>query len=423
MFEPVNSGLHDRTQWLSLATKIARPVLAALADGKLRVLMPVECQPGLEADRAQVTYLEALGRTLAGIAPWLELQGLQGKEETERCELAELARRAIACATDPDSPDFLNFSEQEQPLVDAAFLAQGLLRAPRELWEKLDGDVQARVIECLKMTRHVWPPPCNWLLFSGIIEALLLKMGAGGDKMRLDYAVVQHELWYKGDGIYGDGPEFHWDYYNSFVIQPMLLDSLRAAGEVCDDWKPYELNMIQRAQRFAAVQERLIAPDGSFPPVGRSLVYRSGAFQLLAQIALQKSLPPEILPSQVRCALTAMMRRLFDAPSTFDEAGWLRIAFCGHQPALGESYISTGSLYLCLTGFLPLGLSPADEFWSLPPRPWTAQRIYNGENLLPDHAIATGKLQPLEEMNGTGRAMRRVKTIRNLGKMILRKGR
>ena len=30
--------------------------------------------------------------------------------------------------------------------------------------------------------------------------------------------------------------------------------------------------------------------------------------------------------------------------------GWLRIGFCGHQPGVGETYISTGSLYLVLRG-------------------------------------------------------------------------
>ena len=53
------------------------------------------------------------------------------------------------------------------------------------------------------------------------------------DRMRVDYALRQHEQWYKGDGVYGDGPEFHWDYYNSFVIHPMLLDVLpRASDEI-----------------------------------------------------------------------------------------------------------------------------------------------------------------------------------------------
>ena len=51
---------------------------------------------------------------------------------------ADLARRAIARAVDPASPDFLNFTRDRQPLVDAAFLAQGLLRAPRALRDELD---------------------------------------------------------------------------------------------------------------------------------------------------------------------------------------------------------------------------------------------------------------------------------------------
>ena len=57
--------------------------------------------------------------------------------------------------------------------------------------------------------------------------------------MRVDYALRQHDQWYKGDGIYGDGPQFHWDYYNSFVIHPMLLDVLDAcARRSCRPGRP-----------------------------------------------------------------------------------------------------------------------------------------------------------------------------------------
>ena len=59
-----------------------------------------------------------------------------------------------------------------------------------------------------------------------MVEAGLAALGADWDATRVDYAVRQHEQWYKGDGAYGDGPAFHWDYYNSFVIQPMLVDVL-----------------------------------------------------------------------------------------------------------------------------------------------------------------------------------------------------
>ena len=99
--------------------------------------MPVEQAPG--ADRRSVTHLEALGRLIAGIAPWIELPADATRRGT-RCAPAtpQLARRAIARAVDPASPDFLNFTRDRQPLVDAAFLAQGLLRAPRALRDELD---------------------------------------------------------------------------------------------------------------------------------------------------------------------------------------------------------------------------------------------------------------------------------------------
>ena len=69
--------------------------------------------------------------------------------------------------------------------------------------------------------------------------------------------------------------------------------------------------------------------------------------------------------------------------------GWLRIGFCGHQPGVGETYISTGSLYLCSVGLLPLGLPAADEFWSAPPQPWTSARAWGGQAFPIDHALAT----------------------------------
>jgi hypothetical protein len=203
----------------------------------------------------------------------------------------------------------------------------------------------------------------------------------------VDYALRQHAQWYKGDGIYGDGPAFHWDYYNSYVIHPMLLDVLGAVGDEAEAWKAMRDPEIRRAQRYAAIQERLISPEGTFPAIGRSIAYRFGAFQLLAQVALRHELPAEVTPAQVRGALTAVMRRSMEAPGTFDEHGWLRIGFAGHQPGIGERYISTGSLYLCATGLLPLGLPVTDAFWSDPPQPWTAQKAWSGQPFPIDHAL------------------------------------
>ena len=136
--------------------------------------------------------------------------------------------------------------------------------------------------------------------------------------------------------------------------------------------------VLARARRHAAVQERLIGPDGTFPAIGRSIAYRAGAFQLLAQIALRRALPEGVAPGQVRAALSAVLLRTLDAPGTFDANGWLRIGLAGHQPGVGERYISTGSLYLCATAFLPLGLPPDDPFWAQPAQPWTARLAWSG---------------------------------------------
>ena len=102
----------------------------------------------------------------------------------------------------------------------------------------------------------------------------------------------------------------------------------------------------------------------------------------------KKQLPSSLNPAQVRGALTAVIQKTFGHPSTFTKSGWLNIGLYGHQPDLADSYINTGSLYLCATVFLPLGLPDTDAFWSAPPAPWTAIKVWNGEDTTPaDHAL------------------------------------
>lgn len=377
----------DRTDWLSVLERIARPVLEAGAAGELRARMPVEHRPE-STNRHHFAHLEAVGRLLYGIAPWLELEGLTDGEETLRAELAELARRTVACGVDPASPDFLNFSYEHQPIVDAAFLAAAFVRAPKTLWQPLSATTKAQAADAFRATRTRKPGFSNWLLFAAQIEAFLYTAGvADWDPMRVDYALRQHAQWYLGDGLYGDGPEFHWDYYNSFVIQPMLIDVLTSVQEVYAEWKGMLPAVRERATRYAAIQERLISPEGTYPAIGRSLAYRFGAFQSLAQAALLHALPEEVTPGQVRAALSAVIRRQMKAPGTFDDDGWLRIGFCGHQPGMGETYICTGSLYLCAAGLLPLGLPTSDPFWAAPPAPWSSQKVWGGVDMACDHAL------------------------------------
>jgi len=378
--------LTPRAYWINTMLKIADPVLTTLSQEQLRSKMPVESIEGQELKRKQVTYLEALGRLVAGIAPWLELGPDSTEEGKLRAKYIDLTVKAITNAVNPSSPDFMNFTKNEQPLVDAAFLAQGLLRAPNQLYNNLDSITKVNLVNAMISTRAIKPYYNNWLLFSAMIEAFLLKTGHQWDAMRIDYAIKQHLIWYKGDSYYGDGADFHWDYYNSFVIQPMMLDILSALKEKDKGAvQTYEL-IKKRAIRHAEIQERLISPEGTFPPIGRSLAYRFGAFQVLSQISLMNALTEEIRPSQVRSALTAVIKRTIEMPNTFDAKGWLTIGFSGHQPSIGEHYISTGSLYLCSVVFLPLGLDAGNEFWSGAEMPWTSKKAWMGEDFIIDYA-------------------------------------
>ncbi len=377
----------NRSVWLAAMDTIARPVLSSLSSGRLRRDMPVRGKLPKE-DRMQYTYLEALGRTLTGIAPWLEDDGaVSPAEKALRDEYRLMARRSIHYAVAPGSEDEMNFSSGQQPIVDAAFLAHAVLRAPRQLWELLPREDQDMLVLKMKETRSRKPYVCNWLLFSAMIEVFLRMAGCEWDRMRVDLALRMHFDWYKGDGVYGDGPEFHMDMYNSFVIHPMLTDILGTLRGEDGEWERMARVQEKRAGRYASILERLIMPDGSYPVFGRSSAYRFGCFHMLSQAVLEDLLPADLKPEQIRCALTAVIGRTM-AFENFDENGFLQIGICGHQKDMGEEYISTGSLYLCLAVFLPLGLNASHPFWSAPDRAWTQKRIWEGDpSVTADHSL------------------------------------
>ncbi|RYD20217.1 MAG: DUF2264 domain-containing protein, partial [Verrucomicrobiaceae bacterium] len=201
------TGASDREYAVKTLDRIARPVMTSLAEGKLKERIPLP--PG-EESRREYTCLEAFGRTMAGISPWLSLGPDDSPEGKLRAEYIALTRKAIVHATDPRSPDYMNFTKGGQPLVDAAFLAQAMLRAPDQLWKPLDEKQQADVIAALKATRKIKPYESNWLLFSALVEAAIWKFTGECELAPIERALTKHEEWYLGDGTYGDGPEYHW---------------------------------------------------------------------------------------------------------------------------------------------------------------------------------------------------------------------
>ena len=383
---PELGGAADREYSVQVLTRIASPVLQALSRGELHERMPVH---DWEKNRAAWTHYEAFARTLAGIAPWLALGPDGTPEGRTRSRFIELAQRSLVNATDPRSPDYMNFGHiPDQPLVESAYLAYALLTARRQLWDPLTASQKRHVVDALKISRGIeLKHDNNWWLFPAMIEVALWTFEGNGDPAPLEAAVRKMQGWYVGDGLYSDGPTYKWDYYDSFVIHPMLLVVLRFAEE-----KRIALDLslaeeLVRARRYAEIQERLISPEGTFPVIGRSEAYRFGVFFHLSYMAFGHALPGTLKRAAVRGALTAVVRRMVEAPDTFDAQGWLRLGVVGHQPGVREDYNATGSLYMCLMGLQHLGLPADDPFWSDAPAPWIEQRIWTGKDVPRDRSL------------------------------------
>lgn len=379
----------DRDSWVELLAKIAAPILSNMSRGELKKNVPMQYSPSWDNRNKNVAYMEAFGRLIAGIAPFLRLPADDTAEGTIRKKLLEQTQQSLVHAVDPSSPDYLYWGspDSRQPLVDAAYIAQALLAAPEVLWKPLDRVTQQRIIDEFKKLRQIPPYKNNWVLFAAMTETFLLSIDVPVDTARIDTAIDTINQWYAGDGWYSDGEKFHFDHYNGYVIHPMLTQILQVnVAKGRKDRALYE-TAYQRMQRYAHFQERYISPEGYYPVFGRSSTYRAGAFWPLTKLALEGALPKEIVPAQVRCALTAVLKHLF-IPSTFTKEGCLSLGLVGDKQAdLADYYSNTGSMYLTSLVFYPLGLPASHAFWTAPFADWTQRKAWSGQPFAKDYAV------------------------------------
>jgi hypothetical protein len=380
-----------RAELAALAQKMSEPVLVNMAAGTLKKNFALEVSPTWDGRDKGVAYLECFGRLIAGIAPWLALADDGTPEGRARKRLHQLALQSYTNSVDHANPDYLLWKGPGQTLVDSAYFTNALIRAPKALWEPLDAKTKQRIIAEIKALRRIEPPYINWMLFAAMNEAWLMSIGEEFDPLRMNVAIRKINEWYVGDGWIKDGDAFHFDYYNAFVMHPMLVEIL----DVLDDkkgafWngKPEELRAqaVKRMQRYSEHLERFISTDGSFPPIGRSLTYRTAAFQPLALLALRKQLPASLPEGQVRAALQAVHKAVWSAPGNFKD-GYLTIGFVGHQPELGDWYSNNGSMYIASASLLPLGLAPTDTYWTAPAQDWTQKKAFAGARFPKDYPV------------------------------------
>lgn len=382
----------DRQVWADLCYKISQPVLENMSKGNFQKDFPLELSPTWDGRDTKVAYLETFARLMAGISPWLALPDDGTPEGKQRKQLHEWAIQAYKNAVDPNSPDKITWlTNTSQPLCDASYLVESFMRAPEATWGQLDEVTKKRYIEGLKSLRTIRPAYNNWLLFRAMVEVFFMSIGEDVDEYALSVGLQKMSEWYLSDGWYSDGPEYAMDYYNSYVMHPMMVEVV----EMCKKHKfstPISLDLaVKRMNRFNTILERFISPEGAYPAVGRSVIYRMGAFQTLAMSAWKYGLPKDLTNGSVRSALTCVMKRMFAVDGNFDDKGFLRLGFAGHQPNLANYYSNNGSLYMTSLVFMPLGLPADHPFWTAPAEPWTSQKAWSGQEFPEDYHTSLRK--------------------------------
>jgi hypothetical protein len=371
---------------------MAEPVLTAMARGELKKRFALELSPTWDGRSKDVAYLECFGRLMSGIAPWLALPDDATPEGRLRARLRQLALQSFAHAVDPASPDYLGWRAGGQALVDSSYFTNALIRAPHALWDPLDAATKKRIVAEIRGLRRIEPPYINWMLFAAMNEAFLLSVGEDADPMRTNVAIRKVNEWYVGDGWIKDGETFHFDYYNSYVMYPMLLEILEVLEQHdAPFWngKPADLRAqaLKRMQRYCEHLERFVSPTGTYPPIGRSLTYRTAVFQPLALLAWRKQLPASLPEGQVRAALQAVHEAVWTDPTNFTPDGWLTLGFVGHHPELADIYSNNGSMYIASESLLALGLPPGDAYWTSPALDWTQKKAFAGRAFPKDYAV------------------------------------
>jgi len=294
-----------------------------------------------------IADLECFARIFAGISPWLATR-LEGDYVTK---ILKMFDKLFA------QEDIFT---KEQSIVECAYICYGFLITKNVLWKQLPENTKLQFINIIRNVRKLiadYHTRCNWYLFHGMIETFLKSIDESYDDVFISSMLETIELWYCGDGFYKDGERgFSMDYYNSYVIHPFYIEILKVCNPSIVD-KAFE-----RCIKYTEFLERIVNPDGSYPPLGRSITYRFGAFHALAYSIYNERISSQHTYPQLKRLLTKVLKRII-THSIFNTYGFLELGFTGSHPEITDWYSNWGSCYLTTLGFLPLGLGKSHHFW------------------------------------------------------------
>lgn len=260
-----------------------------------------------------------------------------------------------------------------QPIVEAAGLAYALHISRAQIWDRLKPAEQERVAEWLAhhARRFTWPN--NWLLFTAVIEAFLASVGVDTSEYDGSANLRRVESWYAGQGWYTDGQRRNFDYYNAWVIHPLLW----AIYDMVPDREPDAAwRWENRLGRYLESYAHLFGGDGSPLIQGRSIIYRTAT---LAPIWLgQLTGRTPLSPGASRRLASGTLKHFVDNGVGVDgplSLGW----HAGQYLDVTQPYSGPGSPYWAGIGFHGLALPADHPVWTAKEE---AQPVETGDHVV-----------------------------------------
>ncbi|MEV0280687.1 DUF2264 domain-containing protein [Streptomyces sp. NPDC050610] len=357
---PADHVLSPRTGW-------TRAHWEAMADRLLDALVPYATPgraqyrlPGRTSCSGSVSDgLEGFARSFLLAAFRLAGGGPPDGRASRAERLAERYAAGFDAGTDRASGEaWPAIADRSQQMVEAASIAVGLSESRPWIWDRLDGEVQERVVDWLGGFSGRPTHDNNWRLFKVITTQFLASVGAPYARADVEEGLDRIEDWYVGDGWYSDGDGRNFDFYVGWALHFYpLLWSRMAGGDDGGRTAVYK----ERLARFLASYPQFFGGDGAPVHQGRSLTYRFAAVAPVWMGALADCSP--LAPGLTRRLASGALRHFAERGAP-DGRGLLTLGWYAPHLPTTQAYSGPASPYWAAKGFLGLLLPPRHPVWT-----------------------------------------------------------
>lgn len=331
--------------------ELMEPLISTFLPGGARPRLSELGSTCLEAAAEFEGYL----RPLWGIVPYQYGGGNFGHWE--------LYRRGLVNGTNPHHEEFWGYpNDYDQLLVDIAAIGFALCFVPEHVWEPLNDSEKKAVENYLLKTRSKTYCHNNWKFFRVIVDLGLDRVGVKYDKKGTTDYLVDLDLFYLGDGWYGDGKPHRIDNYNAMAFHFYgLIYTIVRKEEDPERCSKY----LERATLFAQQYIHWFDDNGACLPYGRSLIYRfaTSGFWGLFPLALDSQKEPPIPWGVMKCLYLKSLQWWSKQPMNIFGSKLLSLGYAYPNGYIMERYNSPQSPYWSFKGFSALMISEDHPFW------------------------------------------------------------